>query len=238
MNSAAMQSNAVERDVMEYDVAIVGGGPAGLACAIRLKQLKPDTNICVLEKASAVGAHALSGAVMEPGPLDALLPQWRQSLARDLRTVPSATNSTLPDTHRQRAAAAAAAHLHNTAVAISSSRWGSSLRGWRSKLEALGVDVFPGFAAAAPLFNPDESVAGDPPERHGCGKGRHARTELHARSRYPRSHDNNRRRRTRQHYQTTRSATTGWTRALLPTKLRPGLQRSCGSFRKAVSSRD
>jgi electron-transferring-flavoprotein dehydrogenase len=71
--------NAVERDVMEYDVAIVGGGPAGLSCAIRLKQLKPDTNICILEKASAVGAHALSGAVMEPGPLDALLPQWRQS---------------------------------------------------------------------------------------------------------------------------------------------------------------
>ena len=73
MSSAAVDSNAVERDVMEYDIAIVGGGPAGLACAIRLKQLKPDTNICVLEKASAVGAQALSGAVMEPGPLDALL---------------------------------------------------------------------------------------------------------------------------------------------------------------------
>jgi electron-transferring-flavoprotein dehydrogenase len=50
-----------EREVMEYDVVIVGAGPAGLACAIRLKQLKPDINICVLEKASAVGAHALSG---------------------------------------------------------------------------------------------------------------------------------------------------------------------------------
>ena len=61
MSSAAVDSHAVERDVMEYDVAIVGGGPAGLACAIRLKQLKPDTNICVLEKASAVGAHSLSG---------------------------------------------------------------------------------------------------------------------------------------------------------------------------------
>ena len=79
MSSAAVDSNAVERDVMEYDIAIVGGGPAGLACAIRLKQLKPETNICVLEKASAIGAQALSGAVMEPGPLDALLPQWRQS---------------------------------------------------------------------------------------------------------------------------------------------------------------
>jgi electron-transferring-flavoprotein dehydrogenase len=62
VSSAAVESNAIERDVMEYDIAIVGGGPAGLACAIRLKQLKPDTNICVLEKASAVGAHAVAAA--------------------------------------------------------------------------------------------------------------------------------------------------------------------------------
>ena len=61
-----------DRDVMEYDVLVVGAGPAGLACAIRLKQLKPDTTVCVLEKGSAVGAHSLSGAVMESGPLDAL----------------------------------------------------------------------------------------------------------------------------------------------------------------------
>src|SRR6202000_964936 len=79
VNSAAEATHAVERYVMEYDIPIVGGGPAGLSCAIRLKQLKPETNICVLEKASAIGAQALSGAVMEPGPLDALLPQWRQS---------------------------------------------------------------------------------------------------------------------------------------------------------------
>ena len=56
------------RDVMEYEVAIVGAGPAGLACAIRLKQLKPDLSVCVLEKAASLGAHSLSGAVMEPGP--------------------------------------------------------------------------------------------------------------------------------------------------------------------------
>lgn len=63
---------------MEYDICIVGAGPSGLSCAIRLKQLKPDLNICVLEKASSIGAHSLSGAVMEPGPLDALLPGWRE----------------------------------------------------------------------------------------------------------------------------------------------------------------
>src|SRR5882672_4463415 len=61
---------------MQYDVVIVGAGPAGLACAIRLKQLKPTASVCVLEKASAVGAHSLSGAVLEPGPLQQLLPEW------------------------------------------------------------------------------------------------------------------------------------------------------------------
>src|ERR1700742_3541173 len=70
-------SDSVERDGMEYDVCIVGAGPSGLSCAIRLKQLKPDINICVLEKASAVGAHSLSGAVLEPAALEKLLPNWR-----------------------------------------------------------------------------------------------------------------------------------------------------------------
>ena len=68
-----------QRDVMEYDVAIVGAGPAGLSCAIRLKQLKPELSVCVLEKAATLGAHSLSGAVLEPGPLDALLPSWREN---------------------------------------------------------------------------------------------------------------------------------------------------------------
>ena len=68
---------AIEREVLECDAVIVGAGPAGLSCAIRLKQLKPDLSICVLEKGSSVGAHSLSGAVLEPAPLEQLLPNWR-----------------------------------------------------------------------------------------------------------------------------------------------------------------
>src|SRR5690606_15938191 len=64
----------MERDVMEYDVVTVGAGPAGLSFAIRLKQLNPELTVCVIEKSSTIGAHILSGAVIEPGPLDALLP--------------------------------------------------------------------------------------------------------------------------------------------------------------------
>src|ERR1700756_2007542 len=156
VSSAAVDSNAVERDVMEYDVAIVGGGPAGLACAIRLKQLKPDTNICVLEKASAVGAHALSGAVMEPGPLDALLPEWRQS--PPAICVPAKRDEFRFMTRTGSFALPIPPTLHNHGN-FKISR--GQLPPWLAKkAEALGVDVFPGFAAAEPLFNDDQSVAG------------------------------------------------------------------------------
>ena len=74
-----MNETATEREIMEYDVIIVGAGPAGLACAIRLKQLKPDLMVAVIEKGAEVGVHILSGAVIEPGPLDELLPGWRDN---------------------------------------------------------------------------------------------------------------------------------------------------------------
>ena len=145
-----------ERDVMEYDVLVVGAGPAGLSCAIRLKQLKPELSVCTLEKASAVGAHALSGAVMEPGPLDALLPQWRES-ALDI-CVPAGRDEFLFLTRAGSVRLPTPPQMHNRGNFIVSL---GQLTAWlATQAEGLGVDVFAGFAAANPLINADGSVAG------------------------------------------------------------------------------
>ena len=151
----------IERDVMEYDVVIVGAGPAGLACAIRLKQLKPATSVCVLEKASAVGAHSLSGAVLEPGPLEQLLPEWSREYPGmkvpateddfriftqkgSIKPVPDWLVRLLP-----RAMTHSTPFNNHGNYIISLGQ----LTPWlAAKAESLGVEVFPGFAAAAPVF--------------------------------------------------------------------------------------
>ncbi|MBL8486201.1 MAG: FAD-dependent oxidoreductase, partial [Rhodocyclaceae bacterium] len=68
----------MERESMEFDVLIVGGGPAGLSAAIRLKQINPDLSVCLIEKGSEVGAHILSGAVMDPRAMNELFPDWKE----------------------------------------------------------------------------------------------------------------------------------------------------------------
>jgi electron-transferring-flavoprotein dehydrogenase len=163
------EPGAVERDVMPYDVVIVGAGPAGLACAIRLKQLKPDLSVCVLEKASAVGAQSLSGAVLEPGPLEQLLPEWKSEYpgmkvpaAEDefriltrrgsYKPVPDWLPRLLP---RSMTYSTPFNNHGNYIISL------GQLTPWlAAKAEALGVEVFAGFAAAAALFDEHGAVKG------------------------------------------------------------------------------
>ena len=150
----------IEREVMEYDVVIVGAGPAGLACAIRLKQLNADTNICVLEKASSVGAHSLSGAVLEPAPLEKLLPNWRTDYTGmkvaaaedDVRLMTQKGSIRLPGW------AVNMTPMNNHGNFIVSL---GQLTPWMAQqAEALGVDIFPGYSASDALFDESGAVKG------------------------------------------------------------------------------
>ncbi len=176
----------VARDVMEYEVVVVGAGPAGLACAIRLKQLKPDITLCVLEKGSSVGAHSLSGAVMEPAPLDELAPEWRQSPPGIC--VPAGRDDFRLLTRKGSVPLPTPAQLVNHGNFIISL---GQLTPWLAqKAEALGVDVFPGFAAAEPLFDAGGTVKGirlgdmgvekngEPGPNYAPGAEVHARTTV------------------------------------------------------------
>ncbi|RHW17237.1 electron transfer flavoprotein-ubiquinone oxidoreductase [Sphingomonas gilva] len=153
-----------ERESMPYDVVIVGAGPAGLSAAIRLKQLANEAGaelaVCVLEKGSEVGAHILSGAVIDPKALDELLPEWRDQ-GCPMAEVPVTENHHWVLTATRQFSMPeflTPPFMHNEGCYTGS--LGNMCRWLAEQAEALGVEIFPGFAAAEILFNEDGSVKG------------------------------------------------------------------------------
>lgn len=173
MSDASFHANAEPRESMEYDVLVVGAGPAGLAAAIRLKQQAAanggDINVCVVEKGSEVGAHILSGAVMDPRAITELFADWKEQGAplsqevtedrfmflseKSSRQVP---NWMLPQCFQN--------HGNYVISLANVCRW------LGTKAEELGVEIYPGFAAAEVLFNDDGSVKGIATGDMGIGK--------------------------------------------------------------------
>lgn len=153
-----------ERESMPYDVVIVGAGPAGLSAAIRLKQLANEAgselSVCVLEKGSEVGAHILSGAVIDPKSLDELIPDWRTQ-GCPLAEVPVNDNQHWVLTKNKKFGVPhfiTPGFMHNKGTYTGS--LGNLCRWLAEQAEGLGVEIFPGFAAAEILYNEDGSVKG------------------------------------------------------------------------------
>ena len=130
-------SEAEQREAMEFDVLVVGGGPAGLAAAIRLKQLAPDAAVCLVEKGGEIGAHILSGAVIEPRALDELLPDWRDDMPE--LTTPATDDRFMYLTATRAVRLPTPRTMHNEGNYIVS--LGNVCRWLGAKAEALGVEL-------------------------------------------------------------------------------------------------
>jgi len=147
------------RESMEYDVVIVGAGPSGLAAAIRLKQINPDLTVAVLEKGSEVGAHILSGAVIDPKGISELLPNWKE-LGAPLETPVTKDKFTLlgPQGSVDLPMWAMPPFMNNHGNYIAS--LGNVCRWLGQQAEALGVEIYPGMAASEAVFGPNGEVKG------------------------------------------------------------------------------
>src|SRR4051812_12310522 len=165
------------RESMEFDVVIVGAGPAGLAAAIRLKQLAPDLGVVVVEKGSEVGAHILSGAVIDPIGLDRLIPEWR--------TENTPIKTAVRDDRFYWLGQTAALRLPNFMMPPLMSNHGNFIvslgnvcRWLATRAEALGVEIYPGFAAAEVLTDNDGAVTGVATGDMGIGKDGKPRSDF------------------------------------------------------------
>jgi electron-transferring-flavoprotein dehydrogenase len=157
------------REAMEFDVVIVGAGPAGLAAAIRLKQISPEIGVVVVEKGSEVGAHILSGAVIDPSGLDKLLPEWRSHEAPLKTEVTRDSFYWLGEKRALRLPNAFMPPLMNNHGCYVVSL-GNVCRWLAQKAEAIGVEVYPGFAASELLFDAHGAVSGVATGDMGIGK--------------------------------------------------------------------